>query len=187
LKDFDPRVAAAAAEACTALSSRSCAATPLLLPRPPVPTPEGLDRRVKAVVQMDTGRSFEIGFRRDLAPLATARFMRLAQAHYYDGLTFHRVVPNFVIQGGSPGANEYVGDGPFMRDELGGTHLRGTVGVSTRGRDTGDAQIFVNLVDNPALDFEYTVFGSVPPDQMKVVDEIQEGARILRINFVRDN
>ena len=50
-----------------------------------------------------------------------------------------RVVPNFVIQGGSPGANEYWGDGPYTRDELTTEeHLRGTVGISTRGRDTGD-------------------------------------------------
>jgi cyclophilin family peptidyl-prolyl cis-trans isomerase len=98
-----------------------------------------------------------------------------------DGLTFHRVEPSFVIQGGSPGANEYAGDGPFMRDELGGLHRRGTIGISTRGRDTGDAQIFVNLVDNPRLDFEYTVFAHVSPDEMAAVDEIQEGARIRRI------
>ena len=82
------------------------------------------------------------------------------KAGYYNGLTFHRVVPNFVIQGGSPGANEYAGDGLYMRDEIGtASHVRGTVGFSTRGRDTGDAQFFINLVDNPRLDFEYTVFG----------------------------
>src|SRR5438067_1354390 len=80
---------------------------------------------------------------------------------YYDGLTFHRVLPNFVIQGGSPGANEYVGDGPFMRDEVGRSNTRGTVGISTRGRDTGDAQIFINLVDNQRLDHEYTVIAEV--------------------------
>jgi cyclophilin family peptidyl-prolyl cis-trans isomerase len=137
------------------------------------------------VVELDNGRRFQIMFNRDLAPLAYARFARLARAHYYDGLTFHRIVPNFVIQGGSPGANEYVGDGPFMRDELGGSHRRGTVGISTRGRDTGDAQIFINLVDNPRLDFEYTVFASVPDAQMEIVDAIQEGTRIVRINFVR--
>ena len=66
------------------------------------------------------------------APAAVLRFAHLAESGYYNGLTFHRVVPNFVIQGGSPGANEYVGDARFMRDEVGlWPHVRGAVGVST--------------------------------------------------------
>lgn len=185
LKDFDPKVAAAAAEACTALSTRPCAADPQLLPRPSSPTSGELGERVKAVVRLDSGRSFAMGFHRELAPETYARFVRLARARYYDGLTFHRIVPNFVVQGGSPGANEYAGDGPFMRDELGGSHRRGTVGISTRGRDTGDAQIFINLVDNPRLDLEYTVFASISDADMATVDTIQEGTRILRIHFMR--
>ena len=186
LTDFDPQVAAAAAEACAALSTRACDADPQRLPRPPPPTRGELGEGLKAVVRLDNGRSFALEFDRGLAPEACARFLRLARAHYYDGLTFHRVVPNFVIQGGSPGANEYVGDGPFMRDELGGSHRRGTVGISTRGRDTGDAQIFVNLVDNPRLDLEYTVFARISDVDMATVDTIQEGARITRIQLVRD-
>ena len=183
LKDFDPRVAAAAAEACTALSVKPCLPNPQFQPRPPLPTPRETLERVRAVLELDNGRQIAIGLDRELAPLACARFLRLAKLHYYDGLTFHRVVPNFVVQGGSPGANEYAGDGPFMRDELGGSHRRGTVGISTRGRDTGDAQIFINLVDNPRLDYEYTVFGSVADADLPDVDSIQEGTRILRINF----
>ena len=58
-----------------------------------------------------------------------------------------------------------------MRDEVGGMHERGTIGISTRGPDTGDAQIFINLVDNPRLDFDYTVFARVCSG-MNVVDEI---------------
>lgn len=181
LKDFDPRVAAAAMEACRAVSPRTCAAAAEPLSRPKPPTAGELNARARVRVELDTGRHFTMLLHPDIAPLACARFFRLAQAHYYDGLTFHRVEPSFVIQGGSPGANEYAGDGPFMRDELGGLHRRGTIGISTRGRDTGDAQIFVNLVDNPRLDFEYTVFAHVSPDEMAAVDEIQEGARIRRI------
>jgi cyclophilin family peptidyl-prolyl cis-trans isomerase len=72
-----------------------------------------------------------------------------------------------------------------MRDELATSgHERGTVGISTRGRDTGDAQIFINLVDNARLDFEYTVIGVIPSSQMTVVDSILEGARITRITLV---
>lgn len=182
LKDFDPMVAAAAAEACAAVSRRACAADPQPAHRPPPPSPGELNENIKAVVRLDTGRSFDIVFNKDVAPLAYSRFIRLVRAHYYDGLTFHRIVPNFVIQGGSPGANEYAGDGPFMRDELGGSHQRGTVGISTRGRDTGDAQIFINLVDNPRLDFDYTAFASV--GRMETIDGILEGTRIRRITLL---
>ena len=111
--------------------------------------------------------------------MTVARFTTLARAGRYDGLTFHRVVPNFVIQGGSPGANEYAGASPrYLRDELGThPHLRGSIGISTRGRDTGDAQIFINLVDLPRLDHDYTVFGRVTMG-LDLLDKVLEGAKI---------
>jgi len=128
--------------------------------------------------------SFELALFTAQAPAAVLRFAHLAETGYYNGLTFHRVVPNFVIQGGSPGANEYIGDARFMRDEVGlWPHVRGAVGVSTRGRDTGDAQIFVNLVDNPRLDHEYTVFAQVL-NGIEIVDQILEGDVIERIEIV---
>jgi cyclophilin family peptidyl-prolyl cis-trans isomerase len=118
------------------------------------------------------------------APATVLRFAKLAGSGYYNGLTFHRVVPNFVIQGGSPGASEYIGDASFMRDEVGlWPHVRGAVGVSTRGRDTGDAQIFIDLVDNPRLDHAYTVFAQVL-NGMDVVDRILEGDVIERIEII---
>ncbi len=128
--------------------------------------------------------SFELALFPVQAPATVLRFARLAEAGYYNGLTFHRVVPNFVVQGGSPGANEYVGDSPFMRDELGlWPHVRGSVGISTRGRDTGDAQIFIDLVDNPRLDHEYTVFAQVL-NGIDVVDQILEGDVIERVEIL---
>jgi cyclophilin family peptidyl-prolyl cis-trans isomerase/HEAT repeat protein len=128
--------------------------------------------------------AFELALFTAQAPATVLRFARLARAGYYNGLTFHRVVPNFVIQGGSPGANEYVGDGSFMRDEVGTwPHVRGAVGISTRGHDTGDAQIFVDLVDNPRLDHVYTVFGQVL-NGIDIVDQILEGDVIERIEIL---
>jgi cyclophilin family peptidyl-prolyl cis-trans isomerase/HEAT repeat protein len=128
--------------------------------------------------------AFELRLLVDEAPLSALRVATRAREGYYNGLTFHRVVPNFVIQGGSPGANEYMGDAAFMRDEVGLiTHERGTVGISTRGRDTGDAQIFVNLVDLPRLDHVYTVFAEVVSG-MDVVDAILEGDVIERVEIV---
>jgi cyclophilin family peptidyl-prolyl cis-trans isomerase len=128
--------------------------------------------------------TFELALFTSQAPAAVLRFAHLAEAGYYNGLTFHRVVPNFVIQGASPGATEYIGDASFMRDEVGQwPHVRGAVGISTRGRDTGDAQIFVDLVDNPRLDHEYTVFAQVL-NGIEVVDQVLEGDVIERIEIV---
>ena len=113
-----------------------------------------------------------------LAPTTVNNFVGLARDGYYDGLTFHRVVPNFVVQGGSPGASEYVGVPRFWRDEIGTEpHTRGAVGLSTRGRDTGDGQIFIDLVDLPRLDHDYTVFARVTAG-LDAVDRIVEGTRI---------
>jgi cyclophilin family peptidyl-prolyl cis-trans isomerase len=118
------------------------------------------------------------------APATVARLVRLAREHYYDGLSIHRIVPNFVIQGGSPDANEYVGDAAFMRDELGlRSHGRGTIGISTRGRDTGDAQFFVNLVDNIRLDHDYTVVGEILQG-LAVADGILEGDVMAKVEVI---
>lgn len=151
------------------------------LPRLPLPTAAELremeERRV--VVELDHGGSFVVRLLPLEAPTNSARFFRMARRGDFEGLTLHRVVPNFVVQGGSPGANEYAGHGEYTRDERGLVgHWRGTLGVSTRGRDTGDGQIFVNLVDNLRLDHDYTVFGVVE-EGMEAVDRVQEGTRIM--------
>jgi cyclophilin family peptidyl-prolyl cis-trans isomerase len=129
---------------------------------------------------MEMDGTIEIELDPYLAPTNVTRLARLVDDGYLDGLTFHRWVPNFVIQGGSPGANEYQGDGPFTRDEVGLlSHWRGTVGISTRGHDTGDGQIFVNLMDNVRLDHAYTLVGTVVVG-MDVVDRVVEGSVISR-------
>jgi cyclophilin family peptidyl-prolyl cis-trans isomerase/HEAT repeat protein len=149
---------------------------------PVVPVPWVTARGMR--VTMRRGGTFDLRLFSDEAPATVARVVRLAKEGYYNGLTFHRVVPNFVLQGGSPGANEYMGDGPFMRDELGlRTHARGTLGISTRGRDTGDAQLFINLLDNVRLDHNYTVFAEITAG-LDVVDGILEGDVIDRIDVL---
>ena len=131
------------------------------------------------------GGTFVVRLHSDEAPATVARIVRLAREGYYAGLTFHRVEPAFVIQGGSPKATEYVGDGPFMRDEVGlVSHVRGTLGISTRGRDTGDAQFFVNLTDNFRLDHDYTVFGEIEQGR-EVAEGVLEGDVFERIEVVR--
>ena len=131
------------------------------------------------------GGTFDVRLRGDVAPMMAARLLALAEAGYYDGLTWHRVEHDFVIQGGSPGANEYIGAPTMLRDELGTvSHRRGTVGMSTRGHDTGDAQWFVNLRDNARLDRDYTVWGEVIAG-IDVVDSVLEGDAIRRIRRLR--
>ena len=131
------------------------------------------------------GGSFVVRLRGDVAPVMAARILELARAGYYDGLTWHRVEHDFVVQGGSPGANEYVGHADYIRDDLGTVpHVRGTVGMSTRGHDTGDAQWFINLRDNARLGRDYSVFAEVV-EGMDVVDGILEGDVISSITVVR--
>lgn len=183
LEDFDPAFARRVARALSGQTGRPITANPTPLPRAPVPTVQEIAslESVRAVMHMASGAAMELRLFASEAPTNAARFARLARSGYFAGLTFHRVEPNFVIQGGSPGANEYAGDGPYTRDELTArAHLRGTVGLSTRGRDTGDAQIFINLVDNVRLDHNYTIFGEVV-NGMDVVDGILEGAEIVSV------
>ena len=142
----------------------------------------GADIRLRVTMAPSSGGgSFVIRLRGDVAPMMGARILELARAGYYDGLSWHRVDHDFVIQGGSPGANEYVGLAQYLRDELGTVpHVRGTVGMSTRGHDTGDAQWFINLKDNLRLNRDYTVFAQVI-EGIDVVDGILEGDVIARI------
>jgi cyclophilin family peptidyl-prolyl cis-trans isomerase len=181
LRDFDPVVADSAAVLLTAWTGRVQRAAP----RPLAPLSISLReierlRGKRLRFTMASGEVFDVALLVDEAPLTVLRVVRLAARGYYDGLGFHRVVPNFVIQGGSPGANEYAGAPRFMRDELGPlSHARGTLGISSRGRDTGDAQLFINLCDNPRLDYNYTVWGRIVSG-MEVVDGILEGEVISR-------
>jgi cyclophilin family peptidyl-prolyl cis-trans isomerase/HEAT repeat protein len=188
LADFDTTVAAKAATMLGTWTGAAVVAHAVPLPIRPEPLARifrtrGMQLRI-TMAASSGGGTILIDLFTDEAPATIARITRLARSHYYDGLTFHRYVPNFVIQGGSPGANEYVGDAQFMRDEPGGhPHLRGTVGISTRGHDTGDAQFFVNLVDNRRLDHDYTVFGRVVSG-MDVVDRIRAGDVMARVEFI---
>jgi cyclophilin family peptidyl-prolyl cis-trans isomerase/HEAT repeat protein len=183
--DFDPQVATAAA----ALIGKWTGQPPAIAPRPlPIERVQLADierlRSARVMVTMAGRGVFELELLTDDAPATVARFVRLAKAGYYNGLTFHRVVPNFLLQGGSPGANEFMGDGAYLRDELGlEPHVRGSVGISTRGRDTGDAQICPDLVDNPRLDHDYTVFARVVAG-FDVLDRVLECDVIERIDIV---
>jgi cyclophilin family peptidyl-prolyl cis-trans isomerase len=183
--DYDPRVAERASETVERWTGERPPGSPRPAPADQLPTLEQIEAldRARVTIEMADGTRIRVRLFAFDAPTNAWRFARLARAGYYDGLTFHRVAPNFVIQGGSPNANEYAGDGPFSRDEVGlRGNWRGAIGLSTRGRDTGDAQLYINLADNVRLDHEYTVFGEVASD-LDAIHAILEGAVIRRITI----
>ncbi|HVX88541.1 MAG TPA: peptidylprolyl isomerase, partial [Gemmatimonadales bacterium] len=151
------------------------------LPREVVDLALGAHRDLTVQLGAKPHDTFVVRLRGDIAPITAARVLQLADRGYYRGTTWHRVIPDFVIQGGGHGASEYVGGDRFFRDELGNlSHLRGGVGMSTRGHDTGDGQWFIDLSDLPRLDRDYTLFGEVVAG-MEVVDAVLEGDRIESI------
>jgi cyclophilin family peptidyl-prolyl cis-trans isomerase/HEAT repeat protein len=122
-----------------------------------------------------------------LAPMTVDNFIQLATAGFYNGLTFMRVVPNFVIQGGDPRNDTNGGPGYQIRDEI-NLHPYGTgaVGMALSGKDTGGSQFFITHSPQPHLDGGYTVFGQVIAGQ-DVVNRIARGDRIERVEIVGQN
>jgi cyclophilin family peptidyl-prolyl cis-trans isomerase/HEAT repeat protein len=117
------------------------------------------------------------------APLTVASFVALAERGFYDGLTFHRVVPGFVAQGGCPRGDGSGGPGYALRSELGQhPYGRGAVGIATSGKDTGGSQFFITLAPAPHLDGAYALFGSVTRG-MDVVEKIRPGDLIERVEI----
>ena len=175
LTDFDPQVAGAAAEILTAWTGSRVDATPKVrVVRAPDMASVLKLKSSHLLITMKSGGVMELEMYPEEAPATVERMVALVRKGYFDGLTLHRWAPNFVVQGGSPGANEVVGDSPFMNDEVGLVpHKRGAVGISTRGHDTGDAQLFIDMNDNDRLDHVYTVWASVVKG-MDVADMVLE-------------
>jgi cyclophilin family peptidyl-prolyl cis-trans isomerase/HEAT repeat protein len=115
------------------------------------------------------------------APLTVDNFVALARRGFFNGLTFHRVVPDFVVQGGDPRGDGEGGPGYTMRNEISEQpYLRGTVGIALDWADTGGSQFFITHSPQPHLDAKYTVFGRVIAG-IDVVDKIQQGDVIRRV------
>lgn len=107
------------------------------------------------------------------------QFIQLASSGFYDGKTFHRVVPNFVAQGGDPRGDGFGGPGFLIRDEVSATrHMRGTLGIATAGKDTGGCQFFINSAPNLHLAGRYTLFAEVVSG-ISVVDTLEIGDKII--------
>ena len=118
----------------------------------------------------------------DAAPVTVTNFVNLAQAGFYDGLTFHRIVPGFVIQGGDPAGNGTGGSDETIVGEFSAnghenpiSHVRGTISMArSQDYDSAGSQFFITLDDATFLDGQYAAFGIVDEESMKVVDAIVE-------------
>ena len=128
-----------------------------------------------------TKGSFTIELLPEAAPLTVDNFVQLAQREYFRNVTFHRVVPNFVIQGGDPRGDGNGGPGYAIRCEINQLmYDRAALGMALSGKDTGGSQWFVTHAPQPHLDGGYTIFGRVVAG-MDVVDRIVRGDVIQSI------
>lgn len=132
----------------------------------------------------------KVDFYEDDAPKAVANFIKLSKDGFYDGLTFHRVIPNFVIQGGCPKGNGTGGPGYHIDCELDGDnqyHERGVLSMAHAGKNTGGSQFFIcHSRDNTShLDRKHTCFGKVT-EGLEVIDQIRAGDKIEKIVVIED-
>jgi peptidyl-prolyl cis-trans isomerase B (cyclophilin B) len=132
----------------------------------------------------------KVEFYENDAPKAVENFVTLSKKGFYDGLTFHRVIPNFVIQGGCPIGNGTGGPGYKIDCELDGDnqyHDRGVLSMAHAGRNTGGSQFFIcHSRDNTShLDRRHTCFGKVV-EGLEIIDQIRQGDKIEKIIIHED-
>ncbi|HOI40499.1 MAG TPA: peptidylprolyl isomerase [Methanobacterium sp.] len=128
----------------------------------------------KAVIETDKG-NIELTLFENEAPNTVANFEKLANTGFYNGLSFHRVIPDFVIQGGCPKGNGTGGPGYTIKCEINPhKHGTGALSMAHAGKDTGGSQFFITHSPQPHLDGVHTVFGKVIKG-MEVVNAIEPG------------
>ncbi len=143
----------------------------------------------KAIIKTEKG-DLTVSFYDKDAPGTVANFLKLAKEGYYDGVTFHRVIPDFVIQGGDPTGTGAGGPGYSIKCELDGDnqyHDRGVLSMAHRGRDTGGSQFFIchSRTNTAHLDRHHTCFGKVTGN-VDVIDDIRQGDKILGIDIIEE-
>jgi len=120
------------------------------------------------------------------APNTVANFVKLINKGYYNGLKFHRVIPNFMVQGGCPVGNGTGGPGYTIKCEINPKkHLAGTLSMAHAGKDTGGSQFFITHSPQPHLDGVHTVFGQVI-EGMDVVNAIRQGDVMKQVKVVEE-
>jgi len=155
----------------------------------PAPAPKGgpavTEPLPQVTFQTDKG-NIVLELAEDDAPNTVANFISLAEKGFYDGLAFHRVIPDFMIQGGCPLGTGTGGPGYVIADECGPRlrHTRGVISMANAGPNTGGSQFFITHVPCPHLDGKHAIFGKVTSG-MEVVDKIQKGDKIIKVTVDR--
>ena len=128
----------------------------------------------KAVLETSKGKITIDLFEKEM-PVTAGNFRKLVEKGFYNGVIFHRVIPDFMIQGGDPTGTGMGGPGYSIKDEFtkNNRNDRGTISMANAGPNTGGSQFFINLVNNNYLDKKHPVFGKVVTG-MEVVDAISK-------------
>ena len=137
-----------------------------------------------AIITMEKGGQIEMELYPDSAPKTVENFVNLAKKGFYDGLTFHRVEPGFVVQGGDPNGNSQGGPGYTIKAEFNARpHQRGTLAMArSSDPDSAGSQFYICLAPAPHLDGNYTVFGQVVKG-MDIVDSIRVGDKMKSVTI----
>ena len=148
---------------------------------PPSSSPRGPGPHV--LIETDRGK-LTIELLPDVAPKTVARFTELVKKGFYNGLTFHRIVSKFLIQGGDPAGDGTGGSGQTIPAEFSEKkHKAGTVGMArTKDPDSADSQFYICLEPQPFLDGKYTVFGQVV-EGLDLLPKFQEGDVMLKVSL----
>ncbi|MFZ1624304.1 MAG: peptidylprolyl isomerase [Gammaproteobacteria bacterium] len=140
------------------------------------------DRTYKAVIETEKG-SIEIELFPEHAPKTVNNFVFLARDGFYDGVVFHRVIADFMVQGGDPTGSGRGGPGYRFEDEFEGNplrHERGVISMANAGPGTNGSQFFITHGPQPHLDGRHTVFGKVSKG-LDVIDAIQQGDSMIKV------
>ena len=138
----------------------------------------------RAIIKTSKG-DINIEFFDKDAPNTVANFIQLARSGFYNGLKFHRVIPNFMIQGGCPQGDGTGGPGYSIKCEINpNKHLAGSLSMAHRGKNTGGSQFFICHSPQPHLDGVHTVFGQT--QDMAVVRAIKAGDRMDEVTILAD-
>ncbi len=144
------------------------------------------DKNYVAKIHTDKG-TINIDLYTDSAPKTVNNFVFLAQDGFYDGLKFHRVLDNFMIQGGDPRGDGRGGPGYRWDDEqsaLRNKHETGVLSMANAGPNTNGSQFFITHAPQPHLNGKHAVFGKVQSDDdQKVVDAIEQGDKMTRVEI----
>jgi len=137
-----------------------------------------------ATITLEKGGEITLEFFPGDAPKHVENFVALAKRGFYDGLTFHRVVPGFVVQGGCPNGNGSGGPGHTVKAEFNARkHVRGTLAMArSQHPDSAGSQFYITYGAQPNLDGSYTVFGQVTAG-MEHVDRIERGDRMTSVRI----